>query len=40
LSDEDRLYIEFLEKFENRFLAQGSYGMRTHVVEEHADTQM
>jgi len=28
LSDDDRLYLEFLEKFEHKFLAQGNYEMR------------
>lgn len=28
LSDEDRLYLEFLEKFENQFLRQGPYEAR------------
>lgn len=29
LSPEDMLYLEFLEKFENRFVAQGPYDVRT-----------
>jgi V-type H+-transporting ATPase subunit B len=29
LSEEDRLYLEFLEKFEKKFLAQGPYESRT-----------
>jgi len=29
LTDEDRLYLEFLDKFENKFLAQGYYESRT-----------
>eukprot|EP00803_Ostreobium_quekettii_P002430 evm.model.scf_1672.2 EVM.evm.TU.scf_1672.2 scf_1672:9103-13891(+) len=28
LSDEDKLYLEFLEKFEHKFVAQGSYEAR------------
>merc|ERR1712193_313746 len=28
LSDEDHLYLEFIEKFESRFLAQGAYEKR------------
>jgi V-type H+-transporting ATPase subunit B len=29
LSDEDLLYLQFLEKFENKFVAQGAYETRT-----------
>ena len=29
LSEDDRLYLEFLEKFEKKFLAQGPYEART-----------
>jgi V-type H+-transporting ATPase subunit B len=29
LSETDRLYLEFLEKFEKKFLAQGPYESRT-----------
>jgi V-type H+-transporting ATPase subunit B len=29
LSEDDRLYLEFLEKFERKFLAQGPYEART-----------
>jgi len=29
LSSEDRLYLEFLDKFERKFLAQGYYESRT-----------
>lgn len=29
LSDEDKLYLEFLEKFEKKFVAQGAYDARS-----------
>jgi V-type H+-transporting ATPase subunit B len=29
LSEDDRLYLEFLEKFERKFLSQGPYEART-----------
>lgn len=29
LSEDDRLYLEFLEKFEKKFLTQGPYEART-----------
>jgi len=35
LSSEDKLYLEFLEKFESTFIAQGRYENRT--IEETLD---
>eukprot|EP00492_Amphilonche_elongata_P003192 TRINITY_DN349_c0_g1_i1.p4 TRINITY_DN349_c0_g1~~TRINITY_DN349_c0_g1_i1.p4 ORF type:complete len:74 (-),score=24.55 TRINITY_DN349_c0_g1_i1:353-574(-) len=36
LSAEDKLYLEFLEKFENKFVTQGRYENRS--IEESLDT--